>query len=174
MTAVVVNVTAEVKSMTSNAEDGEIPLAPAGDPSAVRYSSDFYSWLMEQAAHLRAGRWDALDRENLAEEIESLGCEQFNKLESALRVLMMHMLKWDFQPERRGRSWMLSIKSQRMELDDIIADNPGLKPRIPEAIDRAYRKARIDAAKETDRGEESFPEACPYSWNDIVARQFVR
>jgi hypothetical protein len=62
-----------------------------------------YSWSMEQARHLRAGRWHALDRENLSEEIESLGREQFNKLESALPVLMLHMLKWDHQPDRCGR-----------------------------------------------------------------------
>jgi hypothetical protein len=161
-----------VKAMTSNFKDGEIQPASADHPA--EYWNDFYSWLMEQAAHLRAGRWDALDRENLAEEIDSLGREQFNKLESALRVLIMHMLKWDYQPQRRGRSWMLSIKGQRLELEDVLADNPGLTPRIPEATERAYRKARIEAAKETGLDENTFPEACPYTWNDIVAREFTR
>jgi hypothetical protein len=159
--------------MTSNFKDGEIQLAPADRPPAAEYWGDFYSWLMEQAAHVRAGRWEALDRENLAEEIESLGREQFNKLESALRVLMMHMLKWDYQPQRRGRSWMLSIRGQRLDLDDVLTDNPGLKPRIPEATERAYRKARIEAAKETGLDEDTFPQACPYTWNDIVAREFA-
>src|SRR6266850_647000 len=111
-----------------------VGLAPPDQPAAAAYERDFYSWLMEQARHVRDGRWDALDRENLAEEIESLGREQFNKLESALRVLMMHMLKWDHQPARRSRSWSLSIKAQRLELDDVLADNPGLRSRIDEAI----------------------------------------
>jgi hypothetical protein len=159
--------------VASNIEDGDIQLAPAERPPAAEYWDDFYSWLMEQAAHVRAGRWEALDRENLAEEIESLGREQFNKLESALRVLMMHMLKWDHQPQRRGRSWMLSIKGQRLDLEDVLADNPGLKPRTPEATVRAYRKARIQAAKETGLDENTFPEACPYTWNDIVARDLT-
>jgi hypothetical protein len=163
-----------VKAMTSNFKDGEIQLASADRPPAAEYWDDFYSWLMEQAAHLRAGRWEALDREILAEEIESLGREQFNKLESALRVTMMHMLKWDYQPQRRGRSCMLSIKGQRLELEDVLADNPGLKPHIPEATERAYRKARIEAAKETGLDENTFPKACPYTWNDIVAREFTR
>src|SRR5213076_749178 len=125
--------------MASPLKDNDVGLAPADQPPRADYERDFYSWLMEQAAHVCAGRFDALDRENLAEEIESLGREQFNKLESVLRVLLMHMLKWDHQPARRGRSWSLSIKTQRLELDDVLKDNPGLRPRIDEAIARAYR-----------------------------------
>jgi uncharacterized protein DUF29 len=87
---------------------------------------------MEQAQHVRAGRWDAIDRENLAEEIESLGREQFNKLESALRVLLVHILKWD-QPKRRTRSWVITIKDQRIEFEQVLQDNPGLKSRQDEA-----------------------------------------
>jgi len=147
-------------------------LAP-DEPLGADYDRDFYSWLMEQARHVRDGRWDAVDRENLAEEIESLGREQFNKLESTLRVLL-RILKWDHQTALRSRSWALSIKSQRADLDDVIADNPGLKPRIAEAIARGYRKARIEAARETGLDEEQFPDACPYDWNDITSREFSR
>ena len=109
---------------------------------------------------------------NLAEEIESLGREQFNKLESALRVLMLHMLKWDHQAERRSRSWWASIGEQRLRLHDVLTDNPGLRPRVDEAITRAYRRARLRAIKETDIEAERFPETCPYSWSDIVSRDF--
>ena len=116
----------------------------------------------EQARLLRAGRIDAIDRENVAEEIESLGREQFNKLESALRLLLLHFLKWDHQPSLRSRSWMLSIAAQRLEIEDIIGDNPGLKPRIHEAIARAYRNARVAAARETDIELDRFPMQCPY------------
>jgi hypothetical protein len=157
--------------MASDINHDEVQLAPAEKPR-TEYWGDFYSWLMEQAAHLRAGNWEALDRENLAEEIESLGREQFNKLESALRVLMIHMLKWDHQPNRRSRSWILSIEAQRLELDNVLSDNPGLKPRTTEALARAFRRARIEAAKETGLEKGEFPEECPYSWNDIVARVF--
>src|SRR5580658_8769268 len=100
---------------------------------------------MEQARRLRDGVVHALDRDNLAEEIEALGRGEFNTLVSALRVLMLHMLKWDHQPALRSRSWVLSIEEQRLEIADVLADNPGLKPRIDEAIARAYRRARIEA-----------------------------
>jgi hypothetical protein len=141
--------------------------------SRPTYEADFYSWSLDQARLVREGRWSDVDRDNVAEEIESLGREQFNKLESALRVLLLHILKWDHQPEHRSRSWRLSIRQQRIELDDILADNPGLKGRIAEAVGRAYRKARLEAAKETGLDEDRFPETCAYSWNDITERDFA-
>lgn len=142
-------------------------LAPPADPRA-EYERDFYSWLMEQARLVREGRWSAIDRDNLAEEIESLGREQFNKLESALRVLLLHLLKWDYQPERRSRSWELSIKEQRIAVQDVLDDNPGLTPRIPEATARAYRRARIEAAKETELDMDVFPATCPYDFEALM------
>jgi len=149
-------------------------LAPGDEPVRAEYERDFYSWLIEQARHLREGRFEALDRENLAEEIEALGREQFNKLVSALRVLTAHMLKWDHQPSLRSRSWVLSIEEQRLEIADVLSDNPGLRPRIAEAITRAYRRARIEAAKETGLDEADFPATCPYSFEDIMSRVFSR
>ena len=156
-----------------NGNGNPVGLAPEA-LSPAEYERDFYSWLMEQARLVREGRWEALDRENLAEEIESLGREQFNKLESALRVLLTHILKWDHQPARRSRSWALSIQGQRLEIEDVLSDNPGLRPRIPEAIARAYRRARLEAAKETGLKEARFPEKCPYSFDQIVSREFER
>ncbi|MGZ8396094.1 MAG: DUF29 domain-containing protein [Rhodoplanes sp.] len=135
----------------------EADLVPAPDAGATSYDRDFYSWSLEQARLVREGRWSALDRENVAEEIESLGIEQFNKLESAIRVLLVHMLKWDHQPAQRSRSWGLSVEAQRVELEDVLSDNPGLKPRIAEAIGRAFRRARIEAAKETGMEKAAFP-----------------
>jgi predicted DNA-binding ribbon-helix-helix protein len=147
-------------------------LAPGDEPVRAEYEHDFYSWLMEQARHLREGRFDVLDRSNLAEEIESLGREQFNKLVSALRVLMARVLKWDHQTSLRSRSWILSIQEQRLEIADVLSDNPSLKPRIDEAIARAYRRARIEAAKETGLDEDTFPTACPYAFDDLMSRTF--
>jgi hypothetical protein len=158
--------------MANRTRADNVDLVPAAEPAGAAYDRDFYSWLMEQARHVREARWDAVDRENLAEEIESLGREQFNKLESALRVLMMHMLKWDHQPDRRSRSWSISIRQQRLEVDDVLADNPGLKSRIAEAVARGYRKARLEATNETGLDEATFPDSCPYSWDDIVSREF--
>jgi uncharacterized protein DUF29 len=152
--------------MTSRIKDNVGLVPPATD-----YEHDFYGWLVEQARHVRDGRWDAVDRENLAEEIESLGREQFNKLESALRVLMLHMLKWDHQPKKRSRSWALTVRTQRLEIEDVLSDNPSLKPRIAEAMARGYRKARIEAAKETGLDEHVFPASCPYDWDEVMGRE---
>jgi hypothetical protein len=160
--------------MSGTRKDLTTDLAPADEPLAAEYERDFYSWLMEQARHLRDGRFEALDCDNLAEEIESLGREQFNKLVSALRVLMAHILKWDHQPDLRSRSWTLSIQEQRIEIADVLDDNPGLKPRLPEAIARAYRRARIEAAKETGLEEDKFPAVCPYAFDELITRIFRR
>jgi hypothetical protein len=151
----------------------EADLVPAPDAAGPAYDRDFYSWSLEQARLVREGRWSAVDRENVAEEIESLGREQFSKLESAIRVLLVHMLKWDHQPRRRSRSWTPSIKEQRIALNQVLEDNPGLKPRIAEALERAYRRARLEAARETGLDEEQFPAQCPYSWDNVVSRDFA-
>src|ERR1700734_3328508 len=113
--------------MAGRAKEIEANLAPGDEPVRAEYERDFYSWSLEQARLIREGRTEALDRDNLAEEIESLGREQFNKLVGALRVAMLHMLKWNHQPARRSRSWMLSIKQARLDIADVLDDNPGLK-----------------------------------------------
>src|SRR5262245_58460461 len=125
-----------------------VEVAP-GTAARADYNADFYSWSLEQARLVREGQWALVDRENVAEEIEALGREQFAKLRSAIRVVLVHMLKWDHQPTMRSRSWVLSIKALRTDIEDVLDENPGLKPRIGEAIVGAYRKARIEAANDT-------------------------
>jgi hypothetical protein len=155
-----------------NRPTGEADLVPTERPAETEYERDFYSWTFEQARLVREGRWEGIDRENVAEEIESLGREQFAKLESAIRVLVMHMLKWDHQAARRSRSWALSIKAQRIRVQRVLEENPGLKPRIAEAVEQGYRLARLEAAQETGLDEEMFAQRCPYSWDDIRGREF--
>ncbi len=138
------------------------------DPAA--YDRDFYTWTIDQASALRAGRLRDLDLEHLAEEIEDLGKEQFSKLESALRILLLHVLKWDQQPWRRTRSWVISITWQRTHYADVLGDNPGLKPRRQEALDRAYRKARLESAEETGLSLAVFPAECPYTFEELLTK----
>jgi hypothetical protein len=152
-------------------KDNAPTLAPDA-PTRADYARDVTTWSQEQARAIREGRWDDIDRENVAEEIESVGRTEFNSLARLLRVLVLHLLKWDHQPERRSRSWVLSIEAQRNDLEDVLADNPGLRPRIDEAIARAYRRARIEAAQETGLERTAFPEKCPYSFEDITSRRF--
>ena len=145
---------------------------PLDEARAAPYQADFYSWTQQQGALLRADRLDALDRENLAEEIESLGRNEFDKLVSFYRSVLLHMLKCDHQPERRSRSWAISIVSHRDNAAEVLADNPGLKPRTEEALSRAYRRARLEAADETGLTIPTFPEACPYSLDEVFNRPF--
>jgi Domain of unknown function DUF29 len=156
--------------MTQRPTADEAELVPADAPAGASYERDFYSWTQEQGRLLRQGAWAQIDRDNIAEEIESLGREQFSKLESALRVLMLHLLKWDHQPDMRARSWGLSIKEQRIPIRKLLADNPGLKPRLDEAIERAYEEAVVGAAKETGLHEDAFPPTCPYSFEEMTGR----
>jgi hypothetical protein len=145
--------------------------APETD-CAGSYEHDFYSWTLAQAAALRAGTLSDLDLANLAEEIEDLGRQEFNQLAGAYRVILVHMLKWDHQPQRRSRSWVTSIKTQRLDLENILKDNPSLQGRVTEAVARAYRKARINAAGESRLPEKVFPTACPYTLDEILKRPF--
>ena len=144
---------------------------PAGTGTA--YADDFYIWTQEQGARLRAGDLDALDLENLAEEIESLGKSQFGSLVSAWRVVLLHMLKFDHQPSRRTRSWVITIATHRETAVDELRDSPGLKGRVTEAMERAYRRARLEAADETGLPLKTFPETCPYTREEMLTRPFA-
>jgi predicted nucleic acid-binding Zn-ribbon protein len=138
---------------------------------AARYDRDLYSWAVEQAALLRAGRIADADARNIAEELDDVGNEQYEKLESALRIILLHLLKWEHQPKRRSRSWRLSISVQRRHVLRVLRKNPGLKSVLDEAITEAYEIARIEAAAQTLLEEDVFPLECPYSWNDIMERK---
>jgi hypothetical protein len=132
------------------------------------YNQDFYQWTQEQAALLRAGALSRLDVENLVEEIESMGKSQKKELVSRLAVLIMHLLKWDYQSERRSKSWLKTIATQRTEIDFILFDNPSMKHDLPETIDRAYKAAVKRAVAETGKKIDVFPEACPYTIDQIM------
>ena len=127
------------------------------------YQSDFYTWARQQADMLRAGRFDAIDAEHLIEELEAMGSRERRELANRLTVLLMHLLTWQFQPDRRGASWSLTIRVQRLDIADLLNDEPGLTPEIPQAFEKAYRKARLLTAKEAGMDEATFPEQSPYT-----------
>lgn len=136
----------------------------------ARYDRDLYSWAVEQAALLRAGRVTEADARNIAEELDDVGNEQYDKLESALRIILLHLLKWDHQSERRSRSWWASIRVQRHHVAKVLRKNPGLRPLIDEAVAGGYADARILAAAQTHRDDDRFPATCPYDWAAIMER----
>lgn len=140
-------------------------------PDGAGYEDDFYLWANEQAERLRRGEWSRLDALNLAEEIEDLGREVYHKLESALRIILLHLLKWDRQPERRSRSWTTSIEVHRVDVEELLEKHHSLNPRLSKAIQGAYRRARIEAAGETGLDIDAFPKECPYSFDEIMTRE---
>ena len=102
--------------------------------NSLLYEQDFYAWANEQAALLRSGRVSDADLEHIAEEIESMGRSEKRELINRLKVLLAHLLKWQFQPTLRGTSWRLTIEDQRQEVAEHLADNPSLKAMLPEAM----------------------------------------
>jgi len=140
------------------------------EPSAVsaRYEDDLYGWAEAQIALLKAGRLTEVDAGNIAEELADVGHDQYDKLESALGILMMHLLKWDHQPTHRSRSWVNTVHEQRKRIARVLRKNPSLKSRIPEATEEGYEDARDDA--ETGIAKKLFPKACPYDWSEITTR----
>ncbi len=132
------------------------------------YEADYALWCAEQGTLLREGRFDALDRENLAEEIESLGRSDRRQIESRLRVLAAHLLKWKFQPEKRKGDWQVTIRNQRIEILALVAESPSLRTHPARVLQAQYRVARANAADETGLPEETFPPECPFTIEQVL------
>ncbi len=139
----------------------------------VKYEQDFYGWTQEQARLLREGRFAEVDVANVVEEIETLGRGERRELVSHLRVLLTHLLTWGYQPDRRGRSWRLSIEVQRLEARDHLAENPSLTPQLDDAVRQAYRLAVIEAERQTRLSRKTFPATCPWSFDQIMSDTFL-
>ncbi|EEQ0472980.1 DUF29 domain-containing protein [Salmonella enterica] len=130
----------------------------------TRYETDFYGWTQEQARLLRSGQLSELDTQNLLEELESMGGSERRELESRLEILFMHLLKWQFQPARRGKSWQLTINEQRRRITRRLNRNPSLKNQLEEIIADAYDEARYSAERETGLYLSTFPDSCPWDF----------
>jgi len=144
--------------------------APRERSQTPTKEADFYSWAVRQAELLRAGRLLEIDPAAIAEEIDDVGEEQYDKLAIALRILMLHLLKWDHQPDRRSRSWTASVREQRRHVLRQLRKNPGLKSRLDEALAEAYEDAPDEASGETGLALNAFPTALPYEYADIMER----
>lgn len=136
------------------------------------YDIDFYAWTQKQSELLSLGNWQALDIENLAEEISSLGKQQKQELRNRLGVLIGHLLKWDYQPELRGKSWKATIREQRKQIQLHIQDNPSLKSYLDQVIIDAYELALALVVRETPLDYQDLPVDCPYAIAEILDTQF--
>ena len=136
------------------------------------YETDFYAWIEEQVSFLRQHEWSQLDLLNLIEEIESLGKQQRQELRNRLSLLIGHLLKWEYQPEYRSRSWLATIRVQRRDTLRLLKDNPSLKSYIEDVVSDAYENGRDLAMGETDLPEQTFPNICSYNLTEILDNSF--
>ncbi len=137
------------------------------------YEQDFYQWIEETAGLLRVGKLSELDVPNLLEEVEAMGRAEKNAARSNLRVLLMHLLKYKYQSERRSSSWKSSIREHRYRLRDALADSPSLKPFVAEAFRQCYGDAREEAADETGLPIDMFPEGSPFSLEQALEFDYL-
>ena len=140
--------------------------------NAQLYEEDFFEWTQATAALIRAGKWYDLDREILAEEVESLGKSDWRELGSRLDVLVMHLLKWRYQPSERSRSWRSTIRTQRRELRRLLQQNPSLHAQVVGVIADGYSDARLEASDETGLPLTIFPECCPWTAEQVLDADF--
>lgn len=140
--------------------------------TTATHDTDFYSWTQQQAGLLRQGRLTELDIANLIEEIEDMGRSERRELESRLAVLLMHLLKWRYQPKQRGNSWRFTIKTQRKLAKKVLLENPGFKSTVDNVLADAYDSAQINAVKETRLTPDTFPTECPWTLEQVFDDEF--
>ena len=132
------------------------------------YEKDFYRWTNQQVLLLHQKDFKNVDIVHLIEEIKSLGNSERDKLESHLTILFMHLLKIKYQPEKKTRSWDISVKMSIVHANKTLKKNPSLKSKLISLSKDAYETARYAAAQETGLEVETFPEDCPWKLNDIL------
>jgi hypothetical protein len=132
------------------------------------YDEDIVAWAAEQAQLLRAGRFDLLDIEHLAEEIEDVGKSEQRELANRMATLLAHLLNWAYQPGRRGSSWQRTITEQRKAIQRRLARSPGLQPMLGSEDWQAEMWADAVAMAASETGLADFPEECPWDFRTEV------
>lgn len=143
-------------------------------PNAQLYEDDFALWAETTAEAIRKARWQDIDLETVAEEIEGLSRSDRRALRSHLQGLLLHLLKWRYQPERRatGHSWLSSIKNHRREIAMLLDESHSLRPRVSLLFPACYVHACEDAADETGLPPQTFPETCPWTLTQVLDDHF--
>ncbi len=137
------------------------------------YEKDFYAWSQEQATLLKVGDFSQLDTTHLIEEIEAMGRAERRQLINRLEVLLLHLLKWQFQPALRSRSWRSTIAEQRRRIRRLLRDNPSLQPELPPCLADAYEDARYATSDEAGLALVTFPATCPYPLAQVVEPEWL-
>ncbi|MEB3189426.1 MAG: DUF29 domain-containing protein [Snowella sp.] len=143
------------------------------NPSQTLYESDYLAWLENTLEKLRTQQYEQVDWENLIEEIETMGRSEKNALESNLIIILLHLLKWQYQPQKRSGSWERSIIEHRRRVRRALQDSPSLKPYLVTILEESYAEAIKQAKAETELPLATFPKACPYVLAAILDDQFL-
>jgi Domain of unknown function DUF29 len=136
-------------------------------------STDFNLWIQRTSKLLREKRWDEVDVVHLIEELEDLGKSERRAIVSQLVRLLLHLLKWKYQPQRRSDSWLDSITDARTQIQLAIQDSPSLKNYPAEQLDVAYQRGRIQAAKQTGLDISTFSVDCPFSLDLVLDEDWL-
>ncbi len=132
------------------------------------YEQDYGLWAEQMADLIAAGRFGELDIENLVEEVRDLSKRERDRLLSSMRLIVHHLLKWDYQPQKRSRSWQTTIQRERNNILFYLKDSPSLKRYLTDDwLSEVYINARLNAMKETGL---DLPDLCSYSIQDILER----
>ena len=134
------------------------------------YETDIIKWVEQQISLIKEQRYTEVDWDNILEEIEDLGKRE--RFLSSIRLIIQHLLKWEYQPEKRSNSWQITIKRERNHLKRYLRDTPSLK-RYWQDLSKVYEDARADAANETGISDWNFPDHCPYSPEQIQTDWFL-
>lgn len=137
------------------------------------YERDYYLWLENTIRLLREGKFDELDLFNLIAEIEGMSRTEKRAIASNLRIILMHLLKYKYQPEKRTNSWRFTIREHRLRLEKLLEDSPSLKNYFVEQFDRSYQNARKLAADETGLSIENFPTESPFSQEQTLNSKYL-
>lgn len=137
------------------------------------YDTDYLKWIETTVEKLRVGDYSNIDWQNLIEEIEDMGRSERRSLESNLVVVLMHLLKWEFQPDRRSGSWKASIAEHRRRIRKAVKDSPSLRPYLEEVFSECYADAVEQASAETGLSVETFPQSCIYSAIEVLDSEFL-
>jgi hypothetical protein len=155
-----------------------VPNDPDQDLSAqtlsaqTLYDTDYLQWIITTVAQLQHQAYDTVDWAHLIEELEDMGKRERRSLESNLTILILHLLKWEYQPQQRSGSWLGSIIEHRRRLRKALRDSPSLQPYLVEVLGAAYQDAVQQAVAETGLTRPTFPKDCPYAPEKVMNEKF--
>lgn len=145
---------------------------PSNQSQNNLYEQDFSLWIQQTVQHLKESHFHQIDMQNLIEEVESMGKREKRELKIRLIILLMHLLKWQYQPEKRSESWRSTITEQRIYIEGLLEDSPSLKVLTLEVFEACYQKARLKASEETGIKLNFFPKESPFTLEETLTSSF--